>query len=120
MNEKEFDKINKKLSRKQRLMLSFLSMPDDAYLPLEKRLEHVNVRHDYLVSRKLIDIDLFDENTPYESLEKMRRKISVTLRAEEKRLQEVAHNVVVGQRIPLRDKKLPLKKKVRKYVELDK
>lgn len=108
MEEKEFDEINKKLLRKQRLMLSLFSMMDDTHLPVGERLKLVEARHKNLISHGLIDEKLLDGDIK----DMLSMRCDMQKKLEKARLQEAAHKAVFGTKsdvLPKKKKKKPPK-----------
>lgn len=94
MDKEEFDEADKKLTRRQRLLLTLLTMEADRDLPVDERIARVEERHTHLIERGLLDPNFLDKEFDKKTLETLRRDLHKKLAADEERMQDVARRAV--------------------------
>ena len=114
MDKKEFEEWSKRLSRKDQLLLTLLTHPEDTGLPVPERVSKVKERLKLLVFHKEFDEKRLDRKMSAGKVAELRRELHDKLKIVTER-QKVAHDSIfdmplVRQSLPKQEKKKELKK----------
>jgi hypothetical protein len=114
MDKKGLGEWSKKLSHKDQLLLTLLTHPDDAELPVPERVAKVNERLKLLVFHTKFDEKLLDRKMSADEVAELRSELHDKLQGIAK-LQKAAHDSIfdmplVRRALPKQEKKKELKK----------